>query len=138
MPEGVGYGTQSTASVGLNLNVVGNHAYAYTGLKSAVGSAVDQIKFRSGNYTFVGRLYCNGAVTAGNSNGQSSTFTAKLNGLSVALIRTRTSTDDSPSTIYNDIIIPPYTDVAITVQTINTAAETTSVLLVGKIFRKTD
>ena len=31
MPEGVGYGPQFTASVGKSLNIIGNHAYAYSG-----------------------------------------------------------------------------------------------------------
>jgi len=31
MPEGVGYGPQNTASTGLNLNYIGDYAYAYSG-----------------------------------------------------------------------------------------------------------
>jgi len=32
MPEGVGYGPQNTASVGKELNIIGTHCYAYSGI----------------------------------------------------------------------------------------------------------
>jgi len=40
MPEGVGYGTQNTASTGLTLNYIGDYAYAYSGKIEVSGSAV--------------------------------------------------------------------------------------------------
>jgi len=56
MPEGVGYGPQNTASTGLTFNVIGNHAYAYSGpVEDAASGAPDSIclDFRTGtSYIF--------------------------------------------------------------------------------------
>jgi len=54
MPEGVGYGPQDTASVGLNLNVIGNHAYAYSGILDIDNNETTLIEFTSGNFSLVG------------------------------------------------------------------------------------
>jgi len=117
------------------LELVGEHAYAYAGLKTESTNAEDQIKFTSGNYYFVGRLYLNGAATAGATSGGDTTVEVKLNGSSVALIRVRSGADDQPSTEYNDIIIPPYTEFACSVKSAATDADTSSLVLTGRIYR---
>ena len=50
------------------------------------------------------------------------------------MIRTRTSTDDNPSSQYNDILIPPYTEVAVTVTSGGGGSETTSLVLTGRVY----
>jgi len=60
MPEGVGYGPQYTASTGKELNVIGNHAYAYSGNVSTTSSNTTMLKFTTGNYLFVGGLEFHG------------------------------------------------------------------------------
>ena len=117
------------------LELVGNHAYAYTGLRAASTTAEEQIKFTTGNYYFVGRIYLNGAVTPGNTNGQGTTCELFYNGVAVSLMRVRTDSDDQPATTFNDIIIPSYTEVAASVDSVNNGAETSSIIMVGKIFR---
>ena len=60
-------------------------------------------------------------------------FDMSFNGTSIGLLRTRTAADDSPDTVYNDIIIPPYTEVQVTITSGGTdAAILTTVLLTGK------
>jgi len=117
------------------LEIVGEHAYAYSGLKSESTTAEDHINFTSGNYYFVGRLYLNGAATAGATSGGDTTVEVKFNGVGVALIRVRSGADDQPSTEFNDLIIPPYTDVACNVKSSSTDADTSSLVLVGRIYR---
>ena len=117
------------------IEVIGEHAYAYSGLQATSTTATDHLKFTTGNYYFVGRLYANGAAAPGSTNGQATTFEIKYNGVSIALIRTRTSSDDQPSTQFNDIIIPPYTEVAVNVDSAGGGAETTSLVLTGRIYR---
>ena len=117
------------------LELVGDHAYAYAGLKTENTNAEDQIKFTSGNYYFVGRLYLNGPATAGATSGGDTTVEVKLNGSSVALIRVRSGADDQPSTEFNDIIIPPYTEFACSVKSAATDTDTSSLVLTGRIYR---
>jgi len=47
MPEGVGYGSQFTASVGFNLNIIGRHCYAYSGEVGHDSGESDLLNFRS-------------------------------------------------------------------------------------------
>ena len=56
MPEGVGYGPQDTASTGLNLNVIGNHAYGYSGVLDVGGTETDLLSFETGNFYLVGTI----------------------------------------------------------------------------------
>jgi len=117
------------------LEIIGDHAYAYSGLHATSTTAADHLKFTTGNYYFVGRLYCNGAVSPGTTNGAASTYEVKFNGVAIAILRTRTSTDDQPSTQYNDMLIPPYTEVAVNVDSSGGGVETTSMVLTGRIYR---
>jgi len=57
MPEGVGYGPQNTASVGLTLNYIGKHCYAYSGMVAGSTSAnTTYLEFETGNHYIVGEL----------------------------------------------------------------------------------
>jgi len=56
MPEGVGYGPQNTASVGLNLNVIGKHAYAYSGVVGITASETTLLNFQMGSSYLVATL----------------------------------------------------------------------------------
>jgi len=120
------------------LEIIGDHAYAYSGLHAASTTPANHLDFTSGNYYFVGRLYLNGAVAPGSTNGQDSTCELSFNGVSVALIRTRCDADDQPSTQSNDIIIPPYTDVTANVDSAAGGVQTTSLVLTGRIYRTRD
>jgi len=135
MPEGVGYGPQDTASVGVNLNVIGNHAYGYSGLKALSSSAANHLDFQTGNFVFKGRIYFNGGATEGSAAGGSSTCKLILNGVAIAIMRVLTSADDQPSTVYNDVIIPPYTEFQARVDSVSSETEFSSLLLVGRIYK---
>jgi hypothetical protein len=140
MPEGVGYGPQSTASTGLNLNVIGNHAYAYSGQIGSSGSAVTHLAFTTGNYYVVGRLRVNGAVdVADTGNGRLTIFSCTFNGEVVSLMKTETLEEDMPNSIYNNLIIPPYTVVEITaISDAGSSTRKTTALITGEIYRKID
>jgi len=118
------------------LEVTQDHAYAYSGTQGINTSPVTALSFTSGNFYLVGRIYCNGGVTAGSASGNVSVFDISFNGTSIGLLRTRTAADDSPDTVYNDIIIPPYTEVQVTITSGGTdAAILTSVNITGRIYR---
>jgi len=137
MPEGVGYGPQNTASVGLNLNVIGNHAYANSGELSSNTSAVEHLSFDTSAMYLVGRVTCNGATKLADTTiGRTSIFILKFNGEVVASMKTDTSEEDQPGTIYNEIIIPPFTKVELTcTSNAATADRLTSALITGRIYK---
>ena len=128
-------GASNPVGTGEGLSIIQNqHAYAFSGLHATSGTPADHLKFTTGNYYIVGTLFCNGAVAEGATSGQVTTFEIKFNGLGIAMIRTRTSTDDNPSSQYNDILIPPYTEVAVTVTSGGGGSETTSLVLTGRVY----
>ena len=137
MPEGVGYGPQFTASTGLSLNVIGNHAYAIASVTGATDDTETQLKFTSGNYLFFGRWTCNGGARIdAPDNGNVTVWTLKFNGVNVALIKTDTRDEDMPSTMYNEIMIPPYTEVEVLCESnSDEVTNLTSCLITGRIYK---
>ena len=117
MPEGVGYGPQNTASIGLNLNIIGNFAYAYSGVIVSIDDGyVEMLKFTTGNYVFVGKLTMVGATVDNNpDSGMRSNFKTKLNNTVTMNINTLTgqSGEGAPGQAIAPMIIPPYTEVIV-------------------------
>ena len=119
------------------LEIIGDHAYAIASVVGASDTSAVQLNFTSGNYYFVGRWTCNGAARADAAdNGNVTVWTLSFNGAAVALIKTDTRDEDMPSSMYNDIIIPPYTEVEVVCDSNSVeASNLTSCLLTGRIYR---
>jgi len=130
MPEGVGYGPQDTVSIGKNLNVIGNHAYAYSGIQTIASTTVFQtfLEFTTGNYVFVGNIsWC------GNAANSWDFFTnIYLNGV---LVWNATYEDgkagmgDQPL----PLVIPPYT--LVVAQLSSAGADEVAMTMAGKIYK---
>ena len=138
MPEGVGYGPQDTASVGLNLNVIGKHAYAFSGLNVASTTPKTLLSFRTGNFYLVGEFQVNAGLDDDDPASSVSPTTAniKLNGVSIAIIGCGGATPDRrPSSIKQKVIIAPYTEVEGIVDGTDEADQYNSLTLVGKIYK---
>jgi len=137
MPEGVGYGPQFTASTGLELNVIGNHAYAYSGLQSINTSAVTALEFTTGNYVLNGELFLTSGVTVGDvEDGSFNIYTLILNGVEVQYMKIQSSGEAMPATITMPIVIPPFTVVTLTVISNGTGASyKTGASIAGRITR---
>jgi len=135
MPEGKGYGIQDTFTTIKGLNVVGNHAYAYSGEQTTTTTAKDQIVFTTGNYYFLADIYFNGGVQEGTATGAISTCQTTLNGISVSLMRVNSTADDQPSTQNNIILIPPFTECICSVDSTSTETAQTSVAITGRIYK---
>jgi hypothetical protein len=119
------------------IEIIGDHAYAYAGLAAAATSIDTRLDFTTGNYYFVGRLTANGsaALDAGNITD----WVLSLNGTDVAKLQTETATEDQPPTVYNEIIIPPYTEVKVTSESNgDSAGRMTSCIMTGRIYRTRD
>jgi len=132
MPEGVGYGPQNTASVGLNLNIIGNHAYAYSGVistNSQSSADVTCLKFTTGSYYSILEV-----IWISNNVGNEDKFVdMTLNGSSVF----KGKYDASPSKNRPfQILIPSYTEFEF--KWGSGASNDVTVILAGKIYGKID
>jgi len=137
MPEGVGYGPQNTASIGLDIHVIGNHAYALSGMFGANSVEQTMLDFESGNYVFVGRLTFTGSVRPeAPQSGSISAAVLSFNGIPIAILKNDGLNETQPTTSYSEIIIPPFTNVKVTVESADTDADNDgSVLITGRIYK---
>jgi len=137
MPEGVGYGPQNTASIGLNLNVIGNHCYGFSGEFPASTAAADMFNFTTGNYYAVIQLQCNGYINlASIGGGALGAWEVKLNNNTIALLKVTGSDETSPYTTTQDMIIPPYTKVEVECKsTANDSSFLTTATITGRIYK---
>ena len=62
MPEGVGYGPQFTGSVGLSLNYIGKHVYAFSGAINIDNTTVTVLQFQLGPEYIVGQMQLGGEI----------------------------------------------------------------------------
>ena len=132
MPEGVGYGPQNTASVGLTLNIIGEHAYAYNYL-TVNNATATFIEFETGSYYLVGtiqmgrnmksaaetsfNLYFNDVVA----------YSAKYdNGAGQTLVM--------PVVAPLPFIIPPYTQVKLEC-VVSDSDDNIALSLIGKVYK---
>ena len=135
MPEGVGYGPQFTASTGLTLNVIGDHAYAYSGLQQIAATPVQHLLFTSGNYLFIGEVTFQGAEFRDNVEaGTQSICIIKLNDIDILSVKMDTTREAMQNPSVFPFIIPSYTEVDIAVASQHTTADHfTAVTLTGRI-----
>jgi hypothetical protein len=140
MPEGVGYGPQNTASIGLNLNVIGNHAYAYSGAKGADTTEFTLLKFSTGSYYLVGKLTVTGGVqftSGGIPNGVQVGYELAFNSEIIANYKVDSNDENSPTNYTMPILIPPYTEVQVnTVANADNNEDLISATITGRIYGK--
>ena len=121
------------------LEIIGDHAYAYSGQLAASTTDVLHLSFTSGNYYFVGTMSCLGQTLANNTpSGGISNFRLALNGTIVMAVKTDTKEEDSPSNAVIPVIIPPYTVVTVNVESGDDTSFSTNANLTGRIYRTRD
>ena len=121
---------------GKGLVTVGGHAHAYSGLIGSKASNVSHLLFTSGNYYLVGTIECLPPNKAGDpNNGNSALFTLSFNGVEVSVLKTQSETESMPAITSSAIIIPPRTEVTVTVY--SGTADTdfkTSCNIIGRVY----
>jgi len=136
MPKGVGYGSNIVAGTGLELNVVGNFAYGYSGQITAF-SGTDGVAFdfTTGSYIFLGKFHLSFDKT-GLGAGESFGYTIKFNGNIIARLETEHQANQPTQTMWLDLMIPAFTHVEIIFDS-DDASEAFKLcgLLTGKIFK---
>jgi hypothetical protein len=115
MPEGVGYGPQNTASTGINLNIIADKAYCFTGNHAVNTAAVEAMKFTTGSYIFVGECQANmGIQNAAVGSASAVTFCQiEFNGTIVSHIVAGLTGSDALTSVTQGLVIPPYTEVIV-------------------------
>jgi len=117
------------------LEVIGNHAYAYSGIitDAASGAASStMLKFTSGNFYFVGHLNFTDDALA-NDNVY---LAATMNGTTIINLEYKSGAVGSDNLNPYDLLIPPYTEFEINWGSSGTEGAT--VWLVGRIYRTRD
>jgi len=118
------------------LEIVGDHAYAYSGIFEATTSEQTALEFTSGNYLFVGKIQMNAFLQLSNVSIRQGAANITFNGVQVAIIATANGNEQAPLQASQDLIIPAYTEVKVTI-----IAETpdsdnfATVGMTGRIFR---
>jgi len=134
MPEGVGYGPQNTASAGLNLNIVGSHAYAYSGEQTTTNTVEKSfLEFTTGNYlTELWLQY--GSASGGGVDVKARAY---LNGTTmIEVIHAANYDENQDAKIPMRLIIPSYTLFKFTLQGQSTQTSDWSVWATGRIHGK--
>jgi len=112
MPEGIPYvGTNVIAGTGLELNYLGRHAYAYSGSFNP-GGGTTYLEFTTGAGYIVGTVEIN-ADYAG-TGGSNLQVEIAFNGIDVVVERD-VGNDYVPGDTEFKLIIPPYTNVKVTI-----------------------
>jgi len=119
------------------LEIYGDFALAYSGPKQIDSNAVEHLVFTSGNYLFVGEISMIGAVYLNNLEaGTQSACIIKFNGVELFTVKLDTAREGMPNPEIFPIIIPPYTEVNISIASQHTTTDYfTAVNLAGRIYR---
>lgn len=119
------------------LEIIGDHAYAYSGLIAASTSSVTYLEFTSGSYYFVGQFQFNAPLEeADPGSGVEASCRIDFNGTGIVLVKGNTDLNNEEGSVSQNIIIPPYTIVAVKVDCHQTDANRFgSATFVGRIYR---
>jgi len=137
MPEGIPYASSNViAGTGLELNYVGNHCFAYSGTTGASITSQIVLDFQTGSKLIVGKMITNGAIQFSSGGGVITSFRISLNGLVVAITQIDTQSDHSPSPPKINLVIPPYTNVKVEVDSDdNNASILSTAVFTGKVIQ---
>jgi len=140
MPEGVGYGAQNTASTGLNLNYIGNYAYAYSGAIACSNSEKELLNFKTGSGLLVAKIKF--AVATPSTENDSMRVIFELNGITVyqsILYSGIGGTFYQSNRESVNVIIPSYSHWRVLGENITDASgRQLAVILSGKVIGKID
>ena len=119
----------------LGLSVIGEHAYAYSGVVSVDNSETEMLNFQSENNYIVGGWFAHfNQLTGDPLASEDFRFILYLNGLQIAAIETNDSQGSSRNSI-QDIIIPPNTNVKVTGRNYTgSVTEPCGVVITGRVY----
>jgi len=121
--------TASIASVGPGIRYIGDWAYAYSGLSDTSSSNVNYLEFTSGTGLIVSKIQ---PFYRADSTYNLS-YIISFNGIEVYGFEITSSMDYSP---YSEIhlIIPPYTEVTVSIRNLGGGTSAAGVSLTGRVY----
>jgi len=139
MPEGVGYGPQSTGSVGKTLNYIGEHVYAYSGGMPASTTSAVALEFTTGNHYLIGIFQVNQALQYAAANLTPVNMQITINGEVVALMIVGYIGADSDTVGTQELLIPPNSTLEVSLRfDADQSTRLSCVTFNGKIYGKID
>jgi len=121
------------------LEVIGDHAYAYSGMFPGSNTSQQAFNFTTGNYYFVGDVQVNMAYeydASGTPSALATQLRISLNDNNIAQLIAGLIGSDSQVSVSQPIIIPPYTEVVVDiVGDANEAARLMGASMTGRIYR---
>ena len=122
------------------LEIIGDHCYAYSGSFPSTTSPVTRLSFTSGNFYVVGEIRLCGMLHINTPpNGRIAVMTVTMNGQTVILSKVDNEAEDMPSADIAPIIIPPYTEVGVSIDTDDDSDDYVgTVSVTGRIYRTRD
>ena len=128
-----GFGGASFTGPALALELVGNHAYAYSGNVGITSSNITMLKFTTGNYYFVGGLEIHGDFA---TLAAYNTVTRILLNDSEIVDTIHTTQQDNTLMDYPiQLIIPAYTEFEMTMAQAAGGTLSMQTTLVGRIYK---
>jgi len=121
------------------LEIIGDHVYCFSGLITATTSYQEVLSFQSPTGYIVGILQLNSGIDYSSpANRITNSANIIFNDVTIARIAAGTTTDDSPTSQTQDLVIPPQTVVSVQVDSSADADRQFSVTFVGRIYRTRD
>jgi hypothetical protein len=109
--------------------------YAYSGTTGASTTSQTVLDFKTGSKLIVGKMITNGGIQFSSGGGLITSFKISLNDAVVAITQIDTQSDHSPSPPKIDLVIPPYTNVKVEVDSDDNGATVLStVVFVGRTY----
>jgi len=120
----------------LGLSIVGEHAMAQSGLFAKDTNEHTMLDFQMGSKYLVGTISFHGTTDQTTpANGNISAFNVYLNGISVFLVKTDSSDENSPHSLTTPILLPPHTQVKITGQDYSGGSNgDTAITITGRLY----
>ena len=122
------------------LEIIGDHAYCFSGTFESVNGSQTMLSFTSGNFYTVGEFSFNGPVDFGGATqGGAAVYNILFNNAVVATGKTDTAAQDMPAQITQKVIISPYTKVEFKARCDEDSSdELITAIYTGRIYRTRD
>jgi len=117
------------------LSILGDHCYAQSGAKGSTTGQVEYLNFVSPGY-IVGTLTLNAGVEQGTPTvGVTAAWQLSFNGIVIAAYKSDSIAENMPASIVVPILIPPRTEVKITVLTDqDNSDKLNSCTIIGRVY----